>query len=171
MKRLSRLSVLVLAVTALLAQGLGQSPTAPAGTTRLYAIYQEFSLSTSAAVLTVQQPASSPRQITFEGAVVYCSVACVPSLEMNGTVATVTGVTPVRLDTRAPAATSTAYTGSDSTGGTVIGKYSVAAGQQLGITKSGLTLGVGSGVHQNLTIRTDAISGTVRILLMWSEPQ
>lgn len=172
MKRIPKSLILMLAVAAgLFAQSVGQSPSAPAGTTRLYAVYQEFTLSTSAAVLTVQQPTSAPRQITFEGAVVYCSVACVPSLEINGTVATVTGVTPVKLDTRGSAATSTAYTGSDSTGGTVIGKYSVAAGQQLGITKSGLTLGVGSGVHQNVTIRTDAISGTARILLMWSEPQ
>jgi hypothetical protein len=172
MKRIPKLLVLTLGVTTVLfAQGVGQSPSAPAGTTRLYATYQEFTLSTSAAVLTVQQPTSAPRQITFEGAVIYCSVACVPSLEINGTVATVTAVTPIKMDSRAPAATSTAYTGSDSTGGAVVGKYSVSAGGQIGITKSGLTLGVGSGVHQNVTIRTDAISGTVHILLMWSEPQ
>ena len=160
-----RRAILVLATAALLC-----AQSTP--TTRLYAVYYEVSPSTAAAVLTVQQPTSAPRQITFQGAVVYCSVACVPAIEINGAAATTTtGTTATKLDTRAPAASSAIFTASNVGSGTVIGKYPVSAGSQIFITPSGLALGANVAAHQNLTIRTDSITGDVHILLMWSEPQ
>ena len=163
----SRLALLILATTALLC---AQSTSTP--TTRLYAVYYEVTPSTAAAILTVQQPASAPRQITFQGAVVYCSVACIPAIEINGAAATTTtGTTATKLDTRAPAASSAVFTASNVGSGTVIGKYPVSAGSQIFITPSGLALGANVAAHQNLTIRTDSITGDVHILLMWSEPQ
>lgn len=144
----------------------------PTPTTRLYAVYYEVSPSTAHAVLTIQQPTSTPRQITFQGAVVYCSVACIPAIEINGAAATTTtGTTATKLDTRAPAASSAVFTASNVGSGTVIGKYPVSAGSQIFITPSGLALGANVAAQQNLTIRTDSITGDVHILLMWSEPQ
>jgi hypothetical protein len=159
-------ALLMVAMTAALS---GQ--TAPTATTRLYGSYSEATPSGAAVVVTIQQPSTGARQVQFEGAVVYCSVACVPSLEINGTAATATAGTVIKLDTRAPTATAAVFTGSDVGAGTVINRYPIAAGGQTDILKSGLTLGVSTGVRQNLTIRTDAISGNVHILLMWSEPQ
>ena len=164
MKRVFWLSVFVLAVAIRL---LAQSTT----TTRLYATYHEVTPNGAAVVVTVQQPSTGARQLVFEGATIYCSVACVPALEVNGTAATVTAGTLIKLDTRAPSATAAVFTGSDVGAGTVINRYPVAAGQQISIAKSGLLLGVDSGSKHNLTIRTDSISGTVRVSLAWSEPQ
>jgi hypothetical protein len=165
MRPLSKALVLALVVVGVLrAQSVAPS-------VRLYATYSEATPSGAAYVVTVQQPATAPRQITFEGATIYCSVACNPTLEINGGVATTTVGTALKLDSRAPAAASAVFTASNSTAGTVISKYTLAVGQTLDIVKSGLTLGATAAARQNLTIRTDAISGTVHILLMWSEPQ
>ena len=164
--RVLKVTILALVTGALLLAQTNSSPI-----TRIYATYQEATPSTSAVVLTVQQPTSAPRQITFEGATVYCSVACVPTLEMNGAAATTTAGTSVKLDTRAPTAASVVYTASNVGVGTVLNKYAVSAGSGLSIIKSGLVLGATATAHGNITIRTDSISGTMRILLMWSEPQ
>jgi hypothetical protein len=159
-------ALLMVAMTAALS---GQ--TAPTATTRLYGSYSEATPTGAAVVVTIQQPSTGARQLVFEGGTIFCSVPCVPALEMNGTAATATPAGVIKLDTRAPSATAGVFTGSDVGAGTVINRYPIAAGGQTDILKSGLTLGVSTGVRQNLTIRTDAISGTVRILLMWSEPQ
>jgi hypothetical protein len=159
-------ALLMFAMTAALSGQTAQTPT-----TRLYGSYSEATPSGAAVVVTIQQPSTGARQLVFEGATIYCSVACVPALEINGAAATATAGTATKLDTRAPAATAAVFTGSDVGAGTVINRYPIAAGGQTTIFKAGLTLGVSTGVRQNLTIRTDSISGTVRILLMWSEPQ
>jgi hypothetical protein len=141
-------------------------PLAAQSPVNLHGVYQEVSLTSSAAVVTVQQPASGAREVTFEGAVIYCSVTCIVTLEMNGTAATTTSGTVIKLNTKAPTAKAVVFTSSNVGVGTVIQKYESPAG----ISKSGLSLGVISGTQQNITLRTDSITGTVRILLMWSEP-
>ena len=167
MKGLLRLLVIVLAVASRL-----PAQTAPT-TTRLYGAYTYATPSTAAVIVSVQQPvtATARRQIQFEGAVLYCSVACSVGLEVDGTTATVTAGSAIKLDSRAPAAASTIYTGSDVGSGTVLNVYELAAGQQINITKTGLLLGVDTGTRHNLTFRTNSISGTVHVLIMWSEPQ
>jgi len=132
----------------------------------LHGVYQEVSLSGTAAVITVQQPVSGAREVTFEGAVIYCSAACVLTLEINGTPATATAGTVIKLNTKAPTARAVVFTSSNVGVGTVVGKYE----SPTGIAKSGLSLGVVTGTAQNFTLRTNAITATVRILLMWSEP-
>ena len=165
--RLSRLLVIVLAVASRL-----PAQTAPT-TTRLYGAYTSATPSTAAVVVTIQQPATvaARRQIQFEGAVLYCSVACSIGLEADGTAATATTGTTTKLDTRAPIAASGVFTGSDVGSGTVLNVYELAAGQQINVTKTGLLLGVDTGTRHNLTFRTNSISGTVHVLIMWSEPQ
>ena len=51
----------------------------------------------------------------------------------------------------------------------MICRYVLSAGQQLDITPNGLHLGTAT--QGNITLRSSVISGDVKLLLMWSEPQ
>jgi hypothetical protein len=166
MKGLLRLLVIVLAVAIRL---LAQPNSAPA--TRLYSAYAEASPSGTAYALTIQQSGSvaTRRQIQFSGGAVYCSVACTITLSIQGTAAANTLGTATALDTRAPSASASVYTNSDAGTGTMICRYVLSAGQQLDITPNGLHLGTTT--QGNITLRSSVISGDVKLLLMWSEPQ
>src|SRR5574342_237649 len=80
---------------------------------------KQTSLSGAAEVITVQQPASNAKTVSFIGAYVDCSVACTITLERDGSAATATTLTPVALNSGT--ATATAWSGSDVGAGTVLG--------------------------------------------------
>lgn len=144
-------------------------PGQPAGPPNLYGVYQEGTLATAAFVVTIQQPATKARTITLESATIYCSVACNPALEVNGTAATATAGSPFAVNMIASPATPLAlpFTASNVGSGTVVFRYPITAGAVITIPKSGLSLARTAG--QNFTFRSDSISGNYRISVMWSE--
>lgn len=138
---------------------------------RQYVVSRTASLSSAAAVVTVQQPASGAASVVhFVGAYVYCSAACDVTLERNGTAATATATTPVSVNSSVPAAKSTAFYSSDVGTGSTIGTYSLPASGSQVLDLSAVYL-YGSGTSKNVTVRTSAITGTVKIVIQFSEEQ
>jgi hypothetical protein len=141
----------------------GQSPNAAK-----YVAYKETSLSSSAEVITIQQPSSGGRNIFLADAFIYCSVVCNPQIEMNGTGATTTPLTVALGSNTLQSATATAFSASNVGSGTVLAKFALTAGQNQPIDLTGLQLH-GNSIANNISIRTDAITGTVRIQFRWVE--
>ncbi len=75
------------------------------------------SLSSSAEVLTLQQPASGGKAITFKGIYIDTTVAVTVTLERNGSAASATALTPVYLNFPGTP-TLLAWRSSNSSGGT-----------------------------------------------------
>lgn len=132
---------------------------------QLYTAYKESSLSSAVEKITVQQPAHA-NQVQFDSATVYCSVACDATVYQNGSVATTTTLAVLTLNMSRPSV-AVAFSGSDSTGGKTLDKYSIPAGQTLVVDLSKLYLS--SAVGQNVSIGISSISGTARVSMRWSE--
>lgn len=133
-----------------------------------YVIVRASSPSSAAEVVTVQQPATSAYKLNFVGAYFYCSVACEVTLERNGTAATATSSTPTPINSSYQAAKASGFYGSDVGTGTVIGKYTLAAGgsQVLDLAAIHITA---QGTTNNLTLRTSSITGDVKIMIQFRE--
>lgn len=155
-KKLSILSIL--AIT-LLAQNITQPK---------YLVYKETTLSSAAEVITVQQPASGGKIVNFTDAYIYCSVACNPTIEINGTAASATTLAVIPLSNTLNASPTTAWSASNAGVGTVVGKFSIAAGIPYPLDLSGMRM-QGNSNTTNMTVRTDSITGTVRIQIRWIE--
>jgi hypothetical protein len=126
-------------------------------------------LTATAEVITIQQPASSAKFVRFKGAYVACSVACTVTLERNGTAATSTTLAPVKANPQsATAATAKAWSASNVGVGTVLSVYPIAAGGSIVIDLSDHVFNAAS-TAQNLTLRTNAITGTAYITIQWTE--
>lgn len=133
-----------------------------------YVVYKETTLSSTAEVITIQQPASGAKIVNFTDAFIYCSVACNPQVEINGSGATTTALAVIAEGSALPASPTTAFSASNVGGGTIVGKFSITAGNTYPIDLIGVQL-QGNSTAKNITIRTDAISGTVRIQFRWIE--
>lgn len=139
------------------------------GSAQQYVAYKEAALSAAASVVTVQQPAATaPRVLRFANATLYCSAACDITLERSGTAATATALTPTPLKPSIPAAKALAFHTSDVGVGTVLNKFSLAAGATLTVDLSAVSF-IGTGTTKNLTLRTSSITGTARIAIQFSE--
>jgi hypothetical protein len=128
--------------------------------------YQKVSALTAAAeTVTIFLPTTQPgRQVLFVGATVYCSVACTFTVERDGTTPTATAGTAVELN-GGMAATAIPYHTSNVSTTTTIKNYDVTPTQELSIDLLDKSLVPG----KSLTIRTNAITGTVRIYIHWRE--
>lgn len=131
-----------------------------------FSVYKATTLSSASEAVTIQQPASGGRTVNFDTALLYCSVACSVELERDGTAATGTALTPVVLTFGT--ATADAFHTSDVGNGSTVTEYNVSAGETLGIDLRGIRM-TGNGTGQNLTFRTNTISGDVRITVVWRE--
>jgi hypothetical protein len=139
------------------------------GAQTLFTESQSATLVSAAQVVTVQQPASASMQVVFQGAYIYCSVACSWTLERNGTAATSTTQTPTQVNpTTNIAATATGWVSSNVGVGTVIGNYSLGAGQSLSINLAGVFM-TGNGTGSNLTLRSSSVTGTTNCIIQWTE--
>lgn len=137
---------------------------------KLYTASREVTLSGTAEVVTIQQPATNSGQHFFmDGLAVYCSVDCTFTVERSGTAATTTAFTPAPVNPGTAVAKAQALHTSNVGSGTAIGKYWVAAGSEKVVGLRGLRLRTNT--RDNLTVRTSAITGTVRILVKWGEVQ
>lgn len=138
--------------------------------TKIYAASREATLSGAAETVTIQQPATnSGQRFVMDGAAVYCSVDCTVTVERSGTAATTTAFTPVVLNPGVVAAKAQAMHTSNVGAGTAIGTYRVAAGSEKVIGLRGIRLRPNT--RDNLTVKTNSITGTVRILVKWAEVQ
>lgn len=115
--------------------------------------------SAATTALTVQQPvADDARLITFgdsnvAGASVYCASASTATIKWNGTAATATAGTEVKLPGTQRPSGMTIWTGSNVGTGTTGPVYNVAAGSTFPIDLTWFVLGT-QGTATNLTIAT-----------------
>jgi hypothetical protein len=157
----------LLLLAALAATTVYQTLAAPFPGSPLYVVFKETVLAGTAEKITIQTPSAGAKQVYFGTATIYCSVACDVTLTQNGTVATVTALTPTTVNI-SPPASALAFSGSDSTGGKTLDKYNIpTGGGTLVIDLSDLYLTTASG--SNISLGTSAITGTARFAIRWQE--
>lgn len=136
---------------------------------QVYSVRKNTVLAAAAEVVTIQQPATGSRQVTFISAYFDCSVACSFTLERNGAAATSTSLTVNNLVQGETAPTTTAWSGSNVGTSTVLSSYNCVSACQISIDLSGITFPQGTGSGTNLTLRSSSITGTVNIVFKYSE--
>ena len=137
---------------------------------QVYVVQKTTTLAATTEAITVQQPATGARQVTFIGAYFDCSVACTFTLSVNGTAATATSLPVVNVNQGETAAKTTAWSGSNVGTGTTIGVYACSAACSLSIDLTGVTFAQGtSTTGTNLTLKSNSITGTVDIIIKYSE--
>lgn len=141
---------------------------ASCGFAQNYVVTKQTSLSGAAEVITVQQPATGSRQVSFKSAFVDCSVACTVTLERNGTAATATTLAVRNVNPGELAASAVAFSSSNVGTGTVLGTASLVAGGAVIFDLTGINFAQGSVANNNLTIRTSSITGTVDISISFT---
>jgi hypothetical protein len=138
--------------------------------TYTYTASQTTVLAAAAEVVTIQAPgtagSSIARLITLAGVSLNCSVACTINVERDGTAATTTAITAVPLNRLFPPAEAQVFKSSNVGAGTVVASYPIAAGGTLSLDFTGKALSTGA---DNLTFRTNSITGTVVINAKWTE--
>lgn len=115
------LSLLVLLSCSLLAE------------TKYFIASKSTSLSGAVEAITVQQPATNSKDVSFTAAYAYCSAACTITVSIGGTAATTTALTPVSLTQPVATTTTTAYHTSNVGAGTTVAVYDIAAGGSLSL--------------------------------------
>lgn len=136
---------------------------------QVYTASTNVTVAGSAAALTIQQPASASRQVTFISAYFDCSVACVFTLSVNGTPATATAGTVNNVNPAETAAKATAWTASNVGAGTTLTTYNCTSACSFSIDLTGITFAQGLGTGTNLTLKSSSITGTVDIIFKFSE--
>lgn len=134
-----------------------------------YSVSKTTALSGASEVITIQQPASGAAVLRFIGAYIDCSVACTGTIERNGTAATNTTLTIANVNPGETSPVSTAWSSSNVGTGTVISRFSIPASGATNIDLSKVYLAASGGTNKNLTIRTSSITGTVNIVIIYSE--
>lgn len=140
----------------------------PQPLTPRYMAVKETSLSSAAEKITIQQPSPTSRNVSFESADVYCSVACIITIQQNGTAATATSLAVLALNESAPG-TTVAFSSSNVGTGTTGKSYYIPAGGTLVLDLSSIFLLRGGATGNNFSIGTNSITGTVRIQIQWIE--
>lgn len=136
-----------------------------------YSAYKETVLAAASEAISIQQPSGGSRNIYIDGIAVYCSVDCEFTIERGGTAATTTALTASILGRSAPAPIAQTFYSSNAGAGTeTLSKYSVTAGSTVPISMAGLAMPRGGG-GDTVTVRTSTITGTVRVIVRWTEVQ
>lgn len=133
-----------------------------------YTISKTTVLSTSAEVITIQQPNSNAKSVNFKGAYIDSTVACSFTIERNGAGATSTTLTPNPLNPDQSSSSAMGFSSSNVGVGTVVTRATVSAGGWLHISLDNAYMS-GSGTGKNLTIRTASCTGTVNIVISYTE--
>lgn len=136
---------------------------------QVYTASKNTVLAASAETITIQQPATNSRQVTFISVYVDSTVATTWTLSVNGTAASSTTLAVNNVNPSETAASSKAFSASNVGAGTTIGTYGCAAACNLSIDLTGLTFPQGTGTATNLTIKSTSITGTVNIVFKFSE--
>lgn len=134
-----------------------------------YTVSKTTTLSSSAEIITVQQPATNALITRFVSARIDSVGACTFTIEINGTPASTTALTPAPVTTGEATATTTAYYSSNVGTGTVIFRGGVAANSWYPLIDLSHTTLSGNGTSKNLTLRTASCSGVVNITITYTE--
>lgn len=135
-----------------------------------YVAYQKTVLSGAGTALTVQQPTTGGKTMRIRAAVITCTstAACDFTLERDGTAATTTLGTAGPLTRFTPAARTEVYTSSNVGTGAIAIPYTVAAGGTLPLTDFKMFM-AGNGGANNITLRAGTMTGTIILLIYFSE--
>lgn len=136
---------------------------------QVYVVQKTTVLAAAAEVITIQQPASGARQVTFISAYFDCSAACTFTLERNGTPASTTTLAVRNVNPGETVAATTAFSASNVGTGTVIGSYNCPNSCSVSIDLTGIVFSQVNGTNANLTLRSGSVTGTVDIMLKYSE--
>jgi len=136
--------------------------------TRRFSVFKATTLSGTAEVITLQQPASDGNFIRVEDVEVWCSVACDVTLERDGAAATGTALTPIVQITYGTSTTNAFHT-SDAGVGTVITTKTLPLNTIIPIVFNGGLYLAPTSTGSNFTVRTSAITGDVKITIVWRE--
>lgn len=137
---------------------------------QVYSVRKQTALTAATEVVTIQQPATNARQVTFISAYFDCSVACSFTLERNGTAATATALTVNNVNPGETLPSTTAWSGSNVGTGTILASYNCPSSCSIAIDLTGVVFAQGgSTTATNLTLRSSSITGTVDILFKYSE--
>jgi hypothetical protein len=151
-----------LLLVALFAVGIGQA--------QIYKVTKNTVLAATAEAITIQQPATGARQVTFISVYVDSTVAVTFTLSVNGTAATSTSLAVNNVNPGETAAKTTAWSGSNVGAGTTIQTFGCSAACNLSIDLTGFTFPQGgSTTGTNLTMKTTSITGTVNITFTYKE--
>ena len=136
---------------------------------QVYTAAKNTALTTAAEVVTIQQPATGSRQVTFISVYFDCSVACQFTLERNGTAASSTSLAVKNVNPNETAPSSVAWSSSNVGVGTTIGIYNCASACALSIDLTGVAFSQGSTAGTNITMRSNSITGTVDVIFKFKE--
>lgn len=134
-----------------------------------YVAQRTSSLSGAAESLTVQQASSNRKTIKFVAAYIDCSVACVVTLSRDGNPASSTSLTTAAVNGRSSASSATAWRSSNVGTGTTLSVVSLTAGGSAVFDLSLININSNEDQGKNLTVSTDSITGTVHVLIQWTE--
>jgi len=117
-----------------------------------------YTATASTTALSLQQPASNARQISFgdadnAGASVYCASASTITFKWQGTAATATAGAEVKLPGTQQASGMTVWTASNAGNGTIGPVYNVPAGATMNFSLTWFRFGT-QGTTANITIAT-----------------
>lgn len=157
MKALSKVILFLFAVSA-----TGQEPLP---LQKDYVVSKTTSLSGSAEVITIQQPAEGARNVRGRFCKVYVpGAACGITVERNGTAATSTALAVVPMRPNLPAAAFVAFSGSNVGSGSVIGRYEATPQVPAHIDISLFELrSQGAAQTDNLTLRSASCTTTITL--------
>lgn len=136
---------------------------------QIYTVRKNTSLTATAEIVTIQQPATGARYVTFISAYFDCSVACSFTLERNGTAASSTTLAVNNINPGETTVATTAWSASNVGTGTVLASYNCTAACSVSIDLTGVVFQQVNGTGTNLTLRSSSITGTVNIIFKYSE--
>lgn len=127
-------------------------------------------VTTTASVVTIQQPATAAKSVTLESCVVYCANACTVTQAQNGTAATTTAGTLRALTNTAGSIVTKFWTASNVGSGTAVaGIFHLAAGNTVVLDLTKISLPKSNSTAVNYSITAISASGVTNITIYGSE--
>lgn len=127
-------------------------------------------VTTTASVVTIQQPTSAAKSVTLESCVVYCANACVITQAQNGTAASATAGTLRALTNTSGSIVTKFWTASNVGGGTAVaGTFHLAAGSTVVLDLTKISLPKSNSGAVNYSVTATSASGVTNITMYGSE--
>jgi hypothetical protein len=134
--------------------------------TRVYSVFKETSLAAASEAVTIRVPSNTNKSAFILDANLYCSVACVVTVESNGTYSSGTTITPTKGRTSWPASEMLATHSTSISSTTTRASFTLAAGEKLPLDFRGTFL---TDAADAITFRTNSITGTFSVLVRYEE--
>ncbi len=141
----------------------------PALAQQYVVVSKSTTLNAAAETITIQQPVTGAKTVEFKSLYVECSVICTVTIERDGNPATGTALTPVALNPREKVPVAQAFYSSNASVGYVESQTTIQANSYLVYDMTGFRFTAQNNPGLNLSIRTSSITGTVKIIVKWTE--